>query len=125
VATEVAAAGGRPLADWRDEFPVLARKSYLISASLGPVSRRSQAYLAEYVRVWEELGAPEPVWMEHIFPRLRRVKELFAALIGARPAAIALQSNVSAALSAVASCLDLSGDRRRIVVSELDFPTEG
>jgi len=28
---------------WREAFPVLERKTYLISASLGPVSRRSQA----------------------------------------------------------------------------------
>src|SRR5207247_698884 len=44
--------GGGPvtdLASYRDEFPVLERKAYLISASLGPVSRRAQRYLQEYV----------------------------------------------------------------------------
>ncbi len=37
--------GASPRSGWRDEFPVLERKTYLISASLGPVSRRSKAYL--------------------------------------------------------------------------------
>jgi kynureninase len=104
---------------------VLERKSYLISASLGPLPRRARALVDGYLRDWAEIGAPEPLWHERIFPRLRGVKELFAALIGADAGELALQSNVSAALSSVASCLDLSGDRRRIVVSDLDFPTEG
>ncbi len=115
----------RPLRAWRSEFPVLERKSYLISASLGPVSRRARAALEEYLDAWAEIAAPEPLWYERIFPRLRAVKELAAALIGAEPGELALQSNVSTALSAIASCLDLRGTRNRIVVSDLDFPTEG
>jgi selenocysteine lyase/cysteine desulfurase len=33
--------------------------------------------------------------------------------------------NVSHSISSVASALDFSGERRRVIVSELDFPTEG
>ena len=58
------------LTSWRDEFPVLERKTYLISASLGPVSRRSRTYLEEYLDAWGSKGAPEPVWFEDSFPRL-------------------------------------------------------
>lgn len=115
----------RPLTDYREEFPVVERKSYLISASLGPVSRRSKAYLAEYVKAWEEMGAPDPVWFERIFPRIRRVKGLFAGLIGSDPEELAVTTNVSLALSTVASALDFSGERNRIVLTELDFPTDG
>jgi kynureninase len=53
---------------YRDEFPVVGRKAYLISASLGPVSNRARRYLDEYVDAWAGEGAPDPVWMEHIFP---------------------------------------------------------
>ena len=115
----------RSFTDYREEFPVVERKSYLISASLGPVSRRSKAYLAEYVKAWEEMGAPEPVWFESIFPRIREVKRLFAGLIGADPDELAITTNVSLALSTVASALDFSGGRSRIVLTELDFPTDG
>lgn len=73
---------------------------------------------------WEEMGAPEPVWFEHIFPRIRKVKGMFAALVGADPAELAISTNVSLALSSVVSCLDFSGERNRIVTTELDFPTE-
>ncbi len=110
---------------YRDEFPVLRDKAYLISASLGPVSRRAQRYLQEYVDAWGTDGAPDPVWMDHIFPRMRSVKATFAALVGAEPAELAITTNVSLALSTIASCLDFSGERNRLVLSELDFPTDG
>jgi kynureninase len=113
------------LATYRDEFPVLERKAYLISASLGPVSRRAQRYLQEYVDVWAAEGAPDPVWMDHIFPRMRQVKATFAGMVGADPAEVAITTNVSLALSTIASCLDLSGPRRKLILSELDFPTDG
>lgn len=113
------------LESYREEFSVVQRKAYLISASLGPVSGRSKAYLQEYVDAWEEMGAPEQVWFERIFPRIREVKAMFARLVGADPAELAITTNVSLALSTIASCMDFSRERNRVVLTELDFPTEG
>ena len=115
----------KELTDYRDEFGVVQRKSYLISASLGPVSERSKRYLQEYVDKWEEMGAPEPFWFEEIFPRIRKVKGIYANLIGADPAELAITTNVTMALSSILSCIDLSGERNKIVMTELDFPTNG
>jgi kynureninase len=109
---------------YREEFPVLEKKAYLISASLGPVSRRSRRYLEEYVDVWAAEGAPDPVWMEHIFPQIGRVKDLFGVLVGADRDELAITVNVSLALAAVMSCIDFS-KRHKIILSELDFPTDG
>jgi kynureninase len=113
----------RSLESYRGEFPVVDRKAYLISASLGPVSVRAKGYLNEYIQAWEEMGAPEPVWFGRIFPRMREVKGIFAALIHAAPEELAVTTNVSLALSSIVSCLDFSGERKRLVVTELDFPT--
>jgi kynureninase len=113
------------LASYRAEFPVVERKSYLISASLGPISGRAKRSLASYVEAWETMGAPEPVWFESIFPKIREVKALYAGLIGANPAELAITTNVTMALASILSCLDLSGERNRIVLTELDFPTDG
>jgi kynureninase len=113
-----------PLEAYRAEFPVVGRKSYLISASLGPVSGRAKMELAEYVQAWADMGAPEPVWFERIFPKMREVKELFARLVGADADELAITTNVSLALSTIASCMDFSGERNRIVMTELDFPTD-
>jgi len=115
----------RDLARYRDEFEVVRRKSYLISASLGPVGDRSRRYLDDYVRAWASKGAPDHVWFEDIFPAMARLKRSFAELAGCRADEVALTTNVSIALSTVASALDLSGERNRIVLSELDFPTDG
>jgi kynureninase len=115
----------RALSDYRDEFPVLSRKSYLISASLGPVSLRSRRLLDSYMDAWASKGAPDEVWFEDIFPAMAGLKTAFASLAGCDPAELAITTNISIALSTVASALDLRGDRNRIVMSELDFPTDG
>jgi kynureninase len=115
----------RSLESYREEFPVLQKKAYLISASLGPVSTRAKRYLQEYVDGWEEIGAPEPFWFGRIFPQIRAVKGLYGGLIGADPDELAITTNVTMALSSILSCLDLSGERNRIVLTELDFPTNG
>ncbi len=53
------------------------------------------------------------------------LKTTFAALAGCDADEVAITTNISVALSTVASALDLSGARNRIVMSELDFPTDG
>jgi kynureninase len=112
------------LTSYRDEFPVVERKAYLISASLGPVSRRAQRYLQEYVDAWATEGAPDPVWLDHIFPRMREVKRTFGTMVGADPEELAITVNVSLALAAIFSCIDFS-TRHKVILSELDFPTDG
>ncbi|HVH54564.1 MAG TPA: hypothetical protein VNA32_10600, partial [Actinomycetota bacterium] len=112
------------LTSWREEFPVLQRKAYLISASLGPVSRRSRRYLDVYIDAWASKGAPDHVWFEDIFPTMRALKQRFAALAGCHPDELAITTNVSIALSTIASCVDFSR-RRKVIMSELDFPTDG
>ncbi|HEV8420364.1 MAG TPA: aminotransferase class V-fold PLP-dependent enzyme [Actinomycetota bacterium] len=109
---------------YRDEFPVLQQKAYLISASLGPVSNRARRYMQEYLDVWASEGAPDPVWMDHIFPQMGHLKDTFGAMVGAGRDELAITVNVSLALAAVMSCIDFSR-RRKIVLSELDFPTDG
>ena len=47
------------MAVYRTEFPVLERKAYLISASLGPLSDRSRHYLDGYLEDYAYLAALE------------------------------------------------------------------
>lgn len=110
-----------PLARYRDEFPILAARTYLISASLGPLSNRVRAAANEHLDLWGRLG-PEELWIDHGLPKLAECRALFAGLIGADPEEIAIVPSVSAGLSSIASCLGYD-DRPKIVLSELDFPT--
>jgi selenocysteine lyase/cysteine desulfurase len=65
------------------------------------------------------------VWFEDIFPTMRRLKRTFAALAGCDPGELAITTNVSIALATIASCLDFSTGRDTVILSELDFPTDG
>ncbi|HEU4480520.1 MAG TPA: aminotransferase class V-fold PLP-dependent enzyme, partial [Actinomycetota bacterium] len=109
------------LSAYRSEFPILAERTYLISASLGPLSRRSRALAEEHLDLWQRLG-PEELWLDHGLPRLQECRERFAAMIGADADEIAIVPSVSVGLSSLATCLDL-GERPKVVLSEMDFPT--
>ena len=115
----------RDLADYRAEFPILERSAYLISASLGPLGTRARSRIDAYLDAWASKGAPDLVWFEDIIPAMGDLKRRFAALAGCDTDELAITTNISIALSTIASCLDLSGPRNRIVLSELDFPTDG
>jgi kynureninase len=110
-----------PLERYRDEFPILSKRTYLISASLGPLGRRARAAAEEHLALWERLG-PEELWLDHGLPKLDEARQRFALLIGADPGEIAIIPSVSSGMSSIAGCLDLS-QRSKIVLTDMDFPT--
>lgn len=106
--------------EWRAEFPILARKTYLNSCSLGALSRRAERRIAEFHEQWHEHGAS--AWYELWLGTLSELRARVAAMFGARPAELALTASTSVALSSIASAVDYR-ERPRVVVAELDFPT--
>jgi selenocysteine lyase/cysteine desulfurase len=105
---------------WRDEFPILARRTYMNSCSLGALSRRAEMRIREFHEQWHDYGAS--AWYELWLGRLADLRGRVAGLVGGTEPEIALTASVSAALSSVASTLDYR-TRPRVVVAELDFPT--
>jgi kynureninase len=105
---------------WRDEFPILSRRTYLNSCSLGALSHRALARIATFHEDWHDCGAS--AWYETWLGRLAELRGRVAALIGARQAEIALAASTSAALSVLGSAFDYRV-RNRVVLAELDFPT--
>ena len=118
--TERSAAARPDLLEYRREFPILARKTYLNSCSLGALSSRSMAGLAEFQAEWNERGAA--AWYDGWIPKLDELRAAYGRAIGAGRGEVALSPNVSTALSTVASCLEY-GERPRVVVADVDFPT--
>ncbi|MEA2506016.1 MAG: hypothetical protein QOH48_634 [Actinomycetota bacterium] len=112
----------KDLASYRAQFPVVNQRTYLISASLGPLSSRSRTLAMEHLDLWERLG-PEELWGDHGLPRLQQCREQFAMLIGADVDEVAIIPSVSSGLSSIATCLDFQR-RPKIVLSEMDFPTD-
>ena len=110
----------RELIAWRKEFPILQRKTYLNSCSLGALSTRSMAGMARFQELWNEYGAS--AWYKLWLGEIAEVREKFARIIGAQPHEVAIAPNVSAALSEIATGLDMD-ERNRVVMADLDFPT--
>jgi kynureninase len=105
---------------WRDEFPILAKTTYLNSCSLGALSRRSMAAMTRFQEYWNQYGAS--AWYSIWMGELVALRQKFARLIGAGEHEVAIAPNVSGALGEIASGLDL-GDRNRVLLAEMDFPT--
>ncbi|MDQ4125729.1 MAG: aminotransferase class V-fold PLP-dependent enzyme, partial [Actinomycetota bacterium] len=109
------------LSAYRAEFPVADERTYLISASLGPLSNRARAAALEHLDLWSRLG-PEELWFDHGLPKVDECRRLFAQLIGADADETAIVPSVSAGLSQIGTCLDF-GKRPKVVLTAMDFPT--
>jgi kynureninase len=105
---------------YRAEFPILQRKTYLNSCSLGALSARSMDNLSRFVENWNEFGAH--AWYKLWLGEIAVVKEKFARVIGAKPNEVAIAPSVSAAVSEITSALDF-GKRKKVVMADMDFPT--
>jgi selenocysteine lyase/cysteine desulfurase len=106
----------------RDEFPILAHATYLNACSQGALSNRVRAAYAEYLAGWDENGAEWGHWAE----RAEAARAGFARLLHAQPDEIAVTTSVTQGVNGIVSALPLDrGDRRRIVISEYEFPTVG
>ena len=55
---------------------------------------------------------------------MRSLKSSFSDLAGCDMDELAITTNISVAISTIASALDF-GERNKVVMSELDFPTDG
>lgn len=110
-----------PFAKEREYFPILNEKVQLSSCSQSALSRQVEAAIAEYVDTLRYEGMDWTLWMD----KVEEAKVQFAKLINASPEEIAVLSSVSDCTSAVASALDFTGERNRIVTTEMDFPSIG
>ncbi|MGH7593881.1 MAG: aminotransferase class V-fold PLP-dependent enzyme [Gemmatimonadales bacterium] len=109
-----------PLASWRGEFAIFERTIYLNSCSLGALSRRARARVVGCLDRWDERGAAN--WYDLWWEALDELRLRYARLLHASPEEIALHASTSSILGVIGSGLDTSR-RRRIVTTELDFPT--
>jgi kynureninase len=104
----------------RDEFPILAHRTYFNSCSQGALSHRVRRAYEEYLAGWDEHGAEWEHWVE----RAEAARAAFARLIHVTPAEVAVTTSVSQGVNGIVSALPLHA-RPRIVISEYEFPTVG
>lgn len=102
----------------RARFPILANKVFLNSCSKGALSLDVRRAYQQYLDDWEQLGSPWELWVN----KLEQVRSLFAELINAQADEVAVVTSVSQAVSALASAIDFSGPRNKVVVDDFSFP---
>jgi kynureninase len=110
-----------PLLKWRAEFPIVETCAYLVSHSLGAMPRRAREHLRAFADRWDHRGVR--AWHEGWWEVGRETGNLLVPLLGVAPGTITMHQNATVAQSIVASCFSYDGARRRIVLQDLDFPT--
>jgi kynureninase len=104
----------------RAEFPLLEKVTYLNSNSTGAFPRGMEAVLQRYAQtlqnwrdeVWEGWWAEWLGYMDSV-----------ARFIGAPEGSVVTDTNLTTLLGRLATCFDFQGERRRVVTTDLEFPT--
>ena len=106
---------------YRSEFPILERTTYLISNSLGAMPRGVYGAMKGYADVWATRGVR--AWEERWWMLAAEVGNEIGALMNAPEGSVSTHQNVTTCQAVVASCLDFSGKRNKVVYTDLNFPS--
>src|SRR5579863_6524458 len=106
---------------YRSEFPIVENTTYLISNSLGAMPRRVEDSLREYTNLWNTRGVR--AWEDEWWMLAAEVGDAIGTLFNAPPGSVACLQNVTTCQATVASCLDFSGRRNKVVYSDMNFPS--
>jgi kynureninase len=105
---------------FRSEFPILESTTYLISNSLGAMPREVFNSTREYAETWATRGVR--AWEEKWWMLAAQVGDQIGELMNAPEGSITCHQNVTTCQAIVASCVDFSGKRNKVVYSDMNFP---
>jgi kynureninase len=108
------------LLEYRAQFPALEECVHLISHSLGCVPAQAREDLAEFFELWRTKSIT--AWSDWL-PEVDRAAERIAKIISAPAGTVIMNHNVSSIMSLLASCLDYTPQRNKVVYEALQFPT--
>ena len=112
----------RELLDYRSEFPILERTTYLASHTLGPMPRQAADRLAEFARMWEERGIR--AWAEGWWASPVTVGDQIGRIVGAPPGSTVMQQNVAIAEAIALSCFrPVDPGRNHVIYERANFPS--
>ena len=103
----------------RDRFSSLPKLAYLNSGSYGLLADSVRAAIHEYMDLRISAGADWDAWVARSFALAAKI----ARLIGAVDDEIAITASASSGINSVASAMNFTGERNRIVISNYEFPT--
>ncbi len=103
----------------RSAFPIFQRKTFINSCSYGALGEPVRQAYFKYLADRDEYGSH---W-EHWCGMYESLRDLVAEFLGAERDEIALTASASAGINALASALDFSGPRNRVITDDFSFPT--
>ena len=106
---------------WRDRFPILASTTYLVNHSLGAMPDTVYGKLRAFADQWAQRGVR--AWGEGWWTSPIDVGNVLGKILNAPPNSVVMHQNVSVIQALVASCLDFSGKRNRVVYTDQEFPS--
>ncbi len=109
------------LLQYRSEFPILDRTTYLISNSLGAMPRGVYDAMQGYADTWAMRGVR--AWEERWWMLAAEVGDEIGVLMNAPNGSVSTHQNVTTCQAVVASCFDFSGKRNKVVYSDMNFPS--
>ena len=108
---------------WRERFPILADTTYLVTHSLGAMPSAVHSKLQEFADQWATRGVR--AWAEGWWTAPLDVGAQVGRLLNAPEGTVVMHQNVSVIQSLVASGLDFSGPRNKVVYTDQNFPSVG
>jgi len=106
---------------WRGRFPILSDTNYLVNHSLGAMPATVYDKLQAYADQWAQRGVR--AWGEGWWSSPIDVGNVLGRVMNAPPNTVVMHQNVSVIQSIIASSLDFSGKRNKIVYTDQNFPT--
>ncbi len=108
------------LLEYRKHFPALEECVHFISHSLGCVPAKTKDDLNEYFELWRTKSIT--AWSDWL-PEVDRAAARIAKIISTKPSTVTMFQNVSGIMAVVASCLEYTEKRHKVVYEQLMFPT--
>jgi len=106
---------------FRSRFPIVEDTTYLVNHSLGAMPASVADKLREFAEQWATRGVR--AWGEGWWSAPVDVGNVLAKIAHAPTDSIVMHPNVSTVQSVIASALDFSGKRNKVVYTDLEFPT--
>ena len=103
----------------RRRFPVLERKTYLNSGSYCALADTVRDAFNAYMDERLAVGANWDVWVT----KNEAVRAATAQVLRVTPDEIAVTASASAGINSLASAFDFTGARKKVVISDFEFPT--
>lgn len=106
---------------WRAQFPIVEDTTYLVNHSLGAMPARARDKMAEFLDQWATRGVR--AWGEGWWDMPVTAGNVLARMMNAPRESIVMHQNVSVVQASIASSLDFSGRRNKVVYTDQNFPT--